>query len=159
MHLSCSTHEAIHGFHRWRQRTHHGCTLREEADKAFEFGYEMQRRIDEIGSQLEAGQGNTDVLVEQQAELIQKSIDLADAETQMKAVKELAEMIAKIGGKKVEIVAPSNMESKGYNIVSNSIFSTDRLESLGWSVTGSMEEKLRKTILFERVRYGRNKSL
>lgn len=51
--------------------THHGCTLREEADKAFEFGYEMQRRIDEIGSQLEAGQGNTDALVVQQAELIQ----------------------------------------------------------------------------------------
>lgn len=51
--------------------THHGCTLREEADKAFEFGYEMQRRIDEIGSQLEAGQGNVDALVVQQAELIQ----------------------------------------------------------------------------------------
>ncbi len=51
--------------------THHGCTLREEADKAFEFGYEMQRRIDEIGAQLEAGQGNTDALVVQQAELIQ----------------------------------------------------------------------------------------
>ena len=51
--------------------THHGCSLREEADKAFEFGYEMQRRIDEIGSQLEAGQGNTDALVVQQAELIQ----------------------------------------------------------------------------------------
>ena len=51
--------------------THHGCTLREEADKAFEFGYEMQRKIDEIGSQLEAGQGNTDALVVQQAELIQ----------------------------------------------------------------------------------------
>ena len=55
--------------------THHGCTLREEADKAFEFGYEMQRRIDEIGSQLEAGQGNTDALVEQQADLIQKLDD------------------------------------------------------------------------------------
>ena len=55
--------------------THHGCTLREEADKAFEFGYEMQRRIDEIGSQLEAGQGNTDALVLQQAELIQKLDD------------------------------------------------------------------------------------
>ena len=52
--------------------THHGCTLREEADKAFEFGYEMQRRIDEIGTQLEKGEGNTDVLVMQQAELIQK---------------------------------------------------------------------------------------
>lgn len=52
--------------------THHGCTLREEADKAFEFGYEMQRRIDEIGTQLEKGEGNTDALVMQQAELIQK---------------------------------------------------------------------------------------
>ena len=51
--------------------THHGCTLREEADKAFEFGYEMQRRIDEIGSQLERGEGNTDALVIQQSELIQ----------------------------------------------------------------------------------------
>ncbi|MCR4947718.1 MAG: ABC-F family ATP-binding cassette domain-containing protein [Treponema sp.] len=51
--------------------THHGCTLREEADKAFEFGYEMQRRIDEIGETLAAGQGNTDSLVLQQAELIQ----------------------------------------------------------------------------------------
>lgn len=51
--------------------THHGCTLREEADKAFEFGYEMQRRIDEIGEALASGQGNTDALVLQQAELIQ----------------------------------------------------------------------------------------
>ena len=40
--------------------THHGCTLREEADKAFEFGYELQRRIDEIGGQLERGEGNTE---------------------------------------------------------------------------------------------------
>ena len=55
--------------------THHGCTLREEADKAFEFGYEMQRRIDEIGSQLEKGEGNTDALVILQSELIQKLED------------------------------------------------------------------------------------
>ena len=55
--------------------THHGCTLREEADKAFEFGYELQRRIDEIGEQLAAGQGNTDSLVLQQSELIQKLED------------------------------------------------------------------------------------
>ena len=55
--------------------THHGCSLREEADKAFDFGYELQRRIDEIGAQLERGEGNTDSLVEQQAELIQKLED------------------------------------------------------------------------------------
>ena len=55
--------------------THHGCTLREEADKAFDFGYEMQKRIDEIGEQLERGEGNTDNLVMQQSELIQKLED------------------------------------------------------------------------------------
>ena len=55
--------------------THHGSTLREVADKAFEFGYELQRRIDEIGGQLERGEGNTDSLVTQQAELIQKLED------------------------------------------------------------------------------------
>ena len=55
--------------------THHGSTLREEADKAFEFGYELQRRIDEIGGQLERGEGNTDSVVTQQAELIQKLED------------------------------------------------------------------------------------
>ena len=55
--------------------THQGCTLMEEADKAFEFGYEMQRKIDELGSQLEAGQGNLQLLAEQQADLIQKLDD------------------------------------------------------------------------------------
>ena len=29
--------------------THHGCTLREEADKAFEFGYKLQEELDKIG--------------------------------------------------------------------------------------------------------------
>ena len=52
--------------------THHGCSLKEEADKAFEFGYEMQRQIDLIGELLQKGEGNTDSLVLQQAELIQK---------------------------------------------------------------------------------------
>ena len=46
--------------------THHGCTLKEEADKAFEFGYEMQRQIDELGEQQK---------IEQQAELIQQLDD------------------------------------------------------------------------------------
>ncbi len=29
--------------------THHGCTLRQEADKAFDFGYKLQQEIDSIG--------------------------------------------------------------------------------------------------------------
>ncbi len=55
--------------------THHGCTLKEEADKAFEFGYEMQRQIDQIGEQLERNEGNIDALVLRQSELIQKLED------------------------------------------------------------------------------------
>ena len=50
--------------------THHGSTLKEEADKAFEFGYEFQRKIDEIGEQLKSNPANTKNLVERQAELI-----------------------------------------------------------------------------------------
>ncbi len=44
--------------------THHGCTLREEADKAFEFGYKLQEELDKIGDDLKAGNGNQKVLLE-----------------------------------------------------------------------------------------------
>ena len=68
-------------------------------------------------------------------------------------IRALAEMIAKIEGKKVNVVVPADLESKGYNVVTNSVFSTAKLESLGWTVSGNMEQKLRKTILSERERW------
>lgn len=52
--------------------THHGCTLKQEADRAFDFGYEIQKEIDKIGDQLKAGTGNTDALLIKQSELISK---------------------------------------------------------------------------------------
>lgn len=52
--------------------THHGCSLRSEADKAFSFGYEMQAQIDAIGEKLEKGEGNTENLLLEQSELINK---------------------------------------------------------------------------------------
>lgn len=52
--------------------THHGCSLKEEADRAFEFGYDIQKQIDQIGEQLEKGTGNTDNLLATQSELIAK---------------------------------------------------------------------------------------
>ena len=55
--------------------THHGCTLKEEADKAFEFGYELQRQIDQLGEEVQKEQGNTDALLIRQAELIQELQD------------------------------------------------------------------------------------
>lgn len=50
--------------------THHGCSLRQEADRAFQFGYDLQKKIDEIGEQLKNGKGNTDILLENQANYI-----------------------------------------------------------------------------------------
>ena len=50
--------------------THHGCTLREEADKAFQFGYDIQKEIDKIGDMLKEGSGSTQALLERQAGLI-----------------------------------------------------------------------------------------
>ncbi len=44
--------------------THHGCTLREESDKAFEFGYELQSEMEKIGDRLKAGDGNEKQLLE-----------------------------------------------------------------------------------------------
>lgn len=52
--------------------THHGCSLREEADRAFTFGYQLQDEIDQIGEKLRNGEGNTDSLVERQSNLITK---------------------------------------------------------------------------------------
>ncbi len=44
--------------------THHGCTLREEADKAFSFGYELQEELEKIGDQLKEDNGNQKALLE-----------------------------------------------------------------------------------------------
>ena len=54
--------------------THHGCTLLQEADKAFQYGYDMQNKIDELGTQLADNPSNMQ-LAEKQAELIQKLDD------------------------------------------------------------------------------------
>ena len=55
--------------------THQGCTLLQEADKAFEYGYELQRKIDEFGTQLQNNPSNSEILAQQQADLIQKLDD------------------------------------------------------------------------------------
>jgi len=44
--------------------THHGCSLREEADKAFEEGYKLTKELDEIGDKLKNGEGNQKILLE-----------------------------------------------------------------------------------------------
>ena len=74
-----------------------------------------------------------------------QAYNVADASSNI-SIRSLAEMIACIAGRKVLIDVPSDVERKGYNVVTKSIFSTSKLEQLGWRVEGAMEEKMRATI-------------
>ena len=74
-----------------------------------------------------------------------QAYNIADASSNI-SIKELAEMIAIIGGKKVVIDQPSNAEKAGYNLVTKSVFTTEKLEGLGWNINGCMTEKMKCTI-------------
>ncbi len=71
--------------------------------------------------------------------------NIADSDSNI-SVRQLAEMIADIGGKKVVIDLPSNAEKKGFNVVTKSVFDTARIKSLGWDISGSMYDKMLSTI-------------
>ena len=60
-----------------------------------------------------------------------EAYNIADADSNI-SIRELADMIARIGGKKVVIDVPDADEKKGFNVVTKSVFSTDKLERLGW---------------------------
>ncbi|MBP5753286.1 MAG: ABC-F family ATP-binding cassette domain-containing protein, partial [Treponema sp.] len=51
---------------------HHGCTLKEEADKAFAWGYEIQEQIDSLGTQMQEHPEQSQRLAEEQEELLAK---------------------------------------------------------------------------------------
>ena len=50
--------------------THHGCTLREEADKAFAFGYELNEELERIGDELKGNPPNTKALLEKHSAIL-----------------------------------------------------------------------------------------
>lgn len=74
-----------------------------------------------------------------------EAYNIADENSNV-TIRELAEMIAEIGGKKVIIDLPSAVEKIGFNVVSKSVFSTSKLESLGWSIPSNMKSKIINTI-------------
>ncbi len=61
-------------------------------------------------------------------------------------IRELAEMIASIAGRKVVIDLPSDEERRGFNVVTKSTFDVQRLESLGWRAEGSMRDKMANVV-------------
>ena len=62
-------------------------------------------------------------------------------------IKELADTVASICGKKVIFNLPDSDEKIGFNVVKKSIFLTEKLKSLGWvPLHGTIEQKMRSTI-------------
>lgn len=61
-------------------------------------------------------------------------------------IKELADLVAEIGNQKVVFNIPSCAEKSGFNVVTKSIFSVEKLKSLGWNIHGNMKDKMISTI-------------
>lgn len=74
-----------------------------------------------------------------------QAYNIADERSNI-SIKDLAEIIAEIGGKKVVIDIPEGNEKKGYNVVSKSVFSTQRLKRLGWMANTGIRTGLKHTI-------------
>lgn len=62
------------------------------------------------------------------------------------SIRQLAEMIAGLAGKKVSIQLPPDAEKAGYTTITKAVFDTGKLEGLGWQVSGNMKEKMAATI-------------
>ena len=74
-----------------------------------------------------------------------KAYNIADEKSNI-CIRELAETIAEIGEKKVVIDVPDADEKRGYNPVMKSVYSTERLEAMGWSARFDIREGLKHTI-------------
>lgn len=74
-----------------------------------------------------------------------EAYNIADEKSNI-SIRELAETIAKIGEKKVVIDMPDADEQKGFNVVTKSVFSTEKLELLGWRAQSNMLDGLSHTI-------------
>ena len=62
-------------------------------------------------------------------------------------IRQLADMIAGIGGRRTVMQLPAEEERRGYSVVKHAVFSTRKLEALGWSADGEMKDKIRSTIM------------
>lgn len=80
-----------------------------------------------------------------------QAYNIADANSNI-SIRQLAEAIAEIGGRNVVIDVPDADEKRGYNPVTKSVFSTQRLEALGWKINSCIEDGLTHTI--EEIGYG-----
>lgn len=66
-------------------------------------------------------------------------------------IRQLAELIAEIGGKKVVFAIPTSDEKKGYNVVSKSVYDTQKIKTLGWVVESDIRQKIKSTIEYKQL--------
>lgn len=74
-----------------------------------------------------------------------EAYNIADENSNI-TIRELAEMVAGIANRKVIIDLPTDTERRGFNKVTKSVFSTLKLNSLGWIISHSMNQKMKCTI-------------
>lgn len=74
-----------------------------------------------------------------------EAYNVADSNSNI-SIRELAETIANIGGRKLLIEIPDADEKRGFNPVTQSVFSTEKLHSLGWNAQTAIYEGLNHTI-------------
>ena len=74
-----------------------------------------------------------------------EAYNVADEESCV-TIKELAEMIASIGGGKVVFDLPSNIEIQGFSVIRKAVFDTSKLKALGWTPKYKLQEALIETI-------------
>lgn len=74
-----------------------------------------------------------------------EAYNVADANSCV-TIRELAEMIAHIGGSKVVFDLPSEVEKQGFSFIRKAVFNTSKLESLGWKPRYKLREALVETI-------------
>ena len=74
-----------------------------------------------------------------------QAYNIADGKSNI-SIRDLAEIIAKNNGKEVVIDVPDADEKIGFNPVKKSIFSTEKLESLGWAAKTPINDGISHTI-------------
>ncbi len=74
-----------------------------------------------------------------------EAYNIADGKSNI-TIRQLAELVAAIGKKKVVMQLPPDSEARGYNPVTRSVYDTKKLLSLGWTPKHSMEENMITTI-------------
>lgn len=74
-----------------------------------------------------------------------KAYNIAD-ESSNRTIRDLAQMIAAIGGCEVCVKLPKDASATGGTPITKAVFDTSHLRGLGWQISGTMEEKMRATI-------------